>query len=392
MDRTKRSLIAAFTALVILAAGCGGGGDEEAEAPTEVPTAVPTATPSEEPTEAPTPTPGFQLGDLDLSSYALTGLPIDDPEAARRPALGVKMDNVVEALPQSGVADADVVVEELVEGRLTRLVPIFHSVYPDQIGPVRSGRSSDPDILAAFNRPLFAWWGAMDVVKGEIAQAAADGKLIDVGIDQYPGLYFRQPRPVAVEHTGYTNPNELLAQVADTEPPNAVFGWLDPGEEPSATASREEPGVALEWGGKTSFFVWHAESGSYRHVQWAVPHVDDDGDPVAPANVVVLRVEYQPSAARPDSPQALTVGEGKAWVFTDGRVTVGTWERAEANGPWLLFDESGDQIRLRRGQTYLALFDRRPRFLEASEVTEVLDQIAATEATATATDDAEVEE
>lgn len=382
----KAKFTAACAVLLMVATACGGG-DEQEVAPTAEPTVAPTATPTAEPTEA-EPTPrGFQLGDIDLSTYPLTGEVIEDPTTAERPALGVKMDNVVEALPQSGVADADILVEELVEGRLTRLVPVFHSVYPDQIGPVRSGRSSDPDILAAFNRPLFAWWGAMDVVKGEIAQAVQDGKLIDVGIDSYPGFYFRQDRPVAIEHTGYTNPNDLLAQVTDGEAPKPIFGWLDEDESVPDAVSRPAPGVSLEWGGVNGFFAWNDADKTWRHFEWGVEHVDDDGDPVAPVNVVILQTEYQPSAARPDSPQALTVGEGKAWVLTDGRVTVGTWEREAADGPWLLYDEEGDQIRLRRGQSYIALYDRRPRFLEAADADELLATIAAPTADAAAEDE-----
>jgi hypothetical protein len=369
--RRTMKLVASAVVLLSIAAACGGGDEEEEAAPTAEATEAPTAEPTAAATEEAEPTPEPE-GDV----YPLTGEAIEDPAAAERPALAMKMDNVAEALPQWGIASADIIVEELVEGGLTRLVPVFHSELPDQIGPVRSGRSSDPDIAAAFNRPLFAWWGAMDVVKAEIAQAEADGKLIDVGIDRYPGLYTRDTtRAVDLEHTGVTNPNDLLDQVTDGEAPTPIFGWLDADEVVPEAASEEAPGLRLEWGGINGLFAWNADDETWRHFQWGVPHADASGEPVAVANVVVLRTPYQPSAARPDSPQALTVGEGEAWVFTDGRVTAGTWERAEANGPWVLTDADGNEILLRRGPTYIALFDGEPAILAEGRATELLDSI-----------------
>nr|MDQ6911207.1 DUF3048 domain-containing protein [Actinomycetota bacterium] len=90
--------------------------------------------------------------------YPLTGLPISDQAKAQRAALSVKIDNVPEAQPQTGLDSADVVFEEIVEGGLTRLMAVFQSNDADQLGPVRSVRPTDPNLAAAFGG-VFAYSG-----------------------------------------------------------------------------------------------------------------------------------------------------------------------------------------------------------------------------------------
>ena len=75
--------------------------------------------------------------------------------APDRPALVVKIDNVECAhRTQQGLNNADIVFEEIVEGRLTRFAAVFHSQESNPVGPIRSGRSQDVDLLGAFQRPL----------------------------------------------------------------------------------------------------------------------------------------------------------------------------------------------------------------------------------------------
>ncbi|MEP7046469.1 MAG: DUF3048 domain-containing protein, partial [Ilumatobacteraceae bacterium] len=88
----------------------------------------------------------------------LTGLPITDPSAAGRTALVVKIDNHPDARPQSGLNQADIVFEENVE-QLTRFAAVFQTTAPDPVGPIRSGRTQDVELLGSLNKPIFAWSG-----------------------------------------------------------------------------------------------------------------------------------------------------------------------------------------------------------------------------------------
>ena len=85
---------------------------------------------------------------------ALTGLPGENGRV-----LAVKFDDTTFAHPQQGVEGADVVFVTQVEAGLTRLMAIYSSQYPEVIGPIRSARISDIDILAQFGRVGFAYSG-----------------------------------------------------------------------------------------------------------------------------------------------------------------------------------------------------------------------------------------
>ena len=84
----------------------------------------------------------------------------------------MKIDNHRDARPHAGLNQADVVYEEIVEG-ITRFFAIFHSTDADPIGPIRSARTTDVDLLNQLNRPLFAWSGGNADVVQRIGNANA---------------------------------------------------------------------------------------------------------------------------------------------------------------------------------------------------------------------------
>ena len=94
-----------------------------------------------------------------MRAIALTGLPGTVPD---RPAAVVKIDNGGPARPQTGLNAADIVVEEEVEGGITRFAAVFHST-PSVVGPVRSGRTTDIGIINGLGSPLLLYSGANQV-------------------------------------------------------------------------------------------------------------------------------------------------------------------------------------------------------------------------------------
>ena len=103
----------------------------------------------------------------------LTGLPVSTLIA--RPALVVKIDNHPKARPQWGLNQADVVYEENVE-MLTRFAAVFHTNDSDPVGPIRSGRKQDIDLLEPLNAPLFVWSGG----NAEVTKLVRASSLIDL--------------------------------------------------------------------------------------------------------------------------------------------------------------------------------------------------------------------
>src|SRR5580700_3456406 len=117
------------------------GGQQAAPTPKPRPTASATPTPPPSPTQL-------------LSPF--TG----EPVSSLGPVLAVKIDNIVYARPQTGLIAADIVYVLPVEGGLTRFLAVFSSHFPPVIGPVRSARADDLQLLPQFGRPAFAFSGA----------------------------------------------------------------------------------------------------------------------------------------------------------------------------------------------------------------------------------------
>src|SRR5207342_3095282 len=100
---------------------------------------------------------------------------------------------------------------------------------------------------------------------------------------------------------------------------------------------------------------WDQATGGWKRTQDNTPHVDAKGVQIAPQNVVIMFVPYRKSAADPISPEAVTVGQGEAWVLTDGGVVKGTWSRPDPSKPAVLRDANGQEIGLTPGRTWVEL-------------------------------------
>ena len=279
-------------------------------------------------------------------SMTWTGLQGSDPH---RPALTVKIDNASAARPQTGINEADVVYEEIVEAGLTRFIAIFQSTSPGTVGPVRSGRTSDPILLEGFDRPLFAYSGANRGTN----QAINASPLVDVGYDNAASAYWRSSSRRA-PHNLYASTDSLWALHADrTDVPPApfTFGWEGQPLPDSAIAAE---GVTIDFGRLVADYAWDG-SGWQRSTNGEA-HSDAEGVRVAPTNVVVQFTTYGKSAADSRSPEARTTGSGTAWVFTAGHLMVAEWNRPDPGRPATITID-GEPVLLQPGRTWVALAD-----------------------------------
>jgi hypothetical protein len=276
-----------------------------------------------------------------------------------RAALAVKIDDTERGRPQTGLTQADVVFEEMVEGGLTRVLAVYQSQDPETVGPVRSARSSDLFILAELGQPLFAWSGANPT----FAAAVEAADLLDVGVGAAPEAYRREEdRPAP--YNLYAAPEQLRASVADeaaaSTPPPALFSYREAGA--PLTGSGVEPVSRFDTTGSGGLstriaWEWDAGSASWLRSQDGTPHVDRDGEPVRAANVIVRFTPYRDSGIR-DSvgavvPEAEAVGEGDAWLLSDGQLQRGRWMKGAADAPTTYVDGTGAPLRLTPGQTWV---------------------------------------
>ncbi|HET9612239.1 MAG TPA: DUF3048 domain-containing protein [Acidimicrobiales bacterium] len=348
-DRRHRPVLIAGVAVLIVVAlagaavAWGGGGSEtvtlHALATTTTTTTVPSTT-TTTPKDAPPP------------RAPLTGLTGEFQGRLDRPALVVKIDNVELARPQSGLNQADIVVEEPVEGNLTRLAAVFHSTDAASVGPVRSVRTTDVEMLPLFGRPLFAASGGN---AGVIPQLhAAD--VVDVG-NNVSGQGFHRSGGRPAPHNLFTSTLALYGKAPESPPPpEPLFSYLAR-DEKLPDGAIPVGGVALRFGGgEVSRYTWDGPSGTWLRSQRGSPHVDAGGVRIAPENVVVLEITYDHSGQAGRSvPHGETVGQGRALVLTRGQSVEGTWKRPRPGDPLTLTGPGGAEMELTPGQTFVAL-------------------------------------
>jgi hypothetical protein len=351
---TRRALVAAvLLVLALLAAACGGGDDGEPTINSSV-----TLAPEESTTTsvAETTTTEAEAGPV----APLTGLPAT-LDGLSRPALALKIGNNDErARPQTGINEADLVYEEIVEGGRTRFFAVYQSTVPDAVGSIRSARSSDVDLLRNLNRPLFGNSGSNQGVRNEMRALEDEGGVIIVNHETSiaGSLYYRTTDRRAPDNL-YIDPNDLYAVDVETlGPPSPVFEFRAEDDELSDTAL-PVGGVVVRFSGSSRIaeHYWDEAVGGWVRVQDGTIHVDKDGVEIAPENVLVLSVTYGRSAADPNSPDAVSVGEGLGTLFTDGRAVIVTWSRPDGESPFTLTDADGDPVGLTPGRTWVLLSD-----------------------------------
>ena len=311
-----------------------------------------TATASTEPGATTTTAAATTTTGAPRPTYPLTGLPIDNEVTGYRAALVVKIDNHPQARPQSGLNQADIVFEENVE-QLTRFAAVFQSADADPVGPVRSGRTQDIDLLGSFSRPLFVWSGG----NANVTRAIRRSDLIDVSwtvAGDRGGFRRIRNRAKDIEHTLFASTPLLSTNFtplfAPAPPPQ--FTYRADGE---TAKGRRSPGADVAMDGVAVRWQWDPVFAQYVRDQNGVPHLDFDGIYVNARNVVILEVDYRPSPADRRSPEAQTIGTGVVRVLTANVAIEGTWERADRLAPFTLRDAAGDVIELTPGRTWVEL-------------------------------------
>ncbi len=282
----------------------------------------------------------------------LTGLPLSDASAATRPTVTFKIDNIAAARPQAGLNSADLVIETLVEGGLTRLFTVFQSTDAPMVGPIRSARPVDTSLLIMLSGGIFAFSGA---VPKEIADLKANSGAAIFYSDSMP-KYFTIRKDRRSGHDVFTSTSRLyeagLAAKPGLKAPKGVFtfGATAPAGTPTTSMSVKFPAISSAW-------TWNGTQ--YLRTQQGTDDLLEDGSQVNAANVVVLSVGTAATdgvdRAGSSVPLPIVTGSGTCWVLRDGIRVEGTWSRPKADQPWVLKDTSGQVIPLHPGRTWVEL-------------------------------------
>lgn len=352
----------AVALVLAMFAACSAGSDAESTTtvrPTTTTTTTTTTSTTTTTTVPPTTTSTTTTTTLPVVlRVPLTGDPVGSTdEILDRPALVVKIDNHPRSRPQAGLNNSDIVFEEIVEGQLTRFAAVFQSGDADLVGPIRSGRSQDVDMLGPLNGPVFAWSGGNAGVRNLIRNS--DFINLDAGFT--PGYYRRSGRG-GTPHNLYSSTSALYANVPaeELDAPPAIFSYLRPEETFSGEAATiiDVPmaGVSVRW-------EWDSEEQVYRRFQNGNSHETEDAGQVVADNIVVMGVEYHPSAVDRRSPEAQTLGSGPLYVFADGMLRVGLWIHLDRLDPYGLVADDDSIIDLPPGRTFVQLARNAENFV-----------------------------
>ncbi len=284
----------------------------------------------------------------------LDGLPVDDPLLLDRRVIAVKIDNHWNARPQSGIQEADAVYELLVEAGLTRFIALFHDGDSAYLGPMRSGRPTDPTLL----KPL----GATFTISG--AQDWVISRIVSAGVS-----LIGEVRPATFRVATRFAPHNLyvdtaaLREYADErgyadEAPGDLFAWgsweMNLGEPATTIGFDWSPGLQVRWD-------WTGEN--YERYTGGEPHewvsIDGETSHITTDTLVVLfatRYTASPSGAGKSVPAMDTVGTGRALVFSGGEVRDGTWTRASIEEPFTLTSGDGSVLTVPPGKPWISVF------------------------------------
>ena len=272
----------------------------------------------------------------------LTGLP---SARSATSAIVVKVDNSSKARPQAGLGVADVVIEQEVEGGITRFAAIFQSSAPERIGPVRSARSTDISFLSALGQPGLVYSGANEVFDTLIVRQE---RVRNYSASRFGG-YWRDNARSAPSNL-YTSMSQFSTQAT---PPPAWFhfgtGSTAQGAPVSSFVARF-PATSITW-------TWNGAA--WDRAQDGRNHTSESGAVLEATNVVVAQVAVVDSGLKDPTgavvPEFVWAGEGPVAVFTNGHRIDGRWIRPTLADPAVLVDGAGAVIELAPGTTWVEL-------------------------------------
>ncbi len=345
---SRRQLLALAGGVAIVSACSGGSTSADTSLPTTAPASstTTTSTTTTVPVTTTTTIPATTTT-IPAPVEPLTGLPLTDPTLPARVALVVKVSNDKGARPQTGLNDADIVLEAWGAGP-TRFATVWHSRDLDFVGPIRSCREQDVNLVGEFNRAVFACSGGNP---GNIALVRnSDMLLITEGKGPGWELDPHRKRP----HKTHANTALLRSNAGpDRTGPSQQYRYR--GQGVPALSGERMTGFDLQI--QQVFVQWRYDptTSAYLRHQDGHPHLLENGQQVSTDNVVIAWLDYYPSHTDARSPDGVTTGSHTATVFTGGRMITGTWARASRLDPFTLTDAAGAPILLTPGRTFFEL-------------------------------------
>lgn len=343
MNKNTRKFAVLALATSLFLAACGGG-DEEAVAPQDKPVS-------------------------ENTKWPLTQLPGPE-DAASQPVLAIKVENDPSIRPQYGLDAADIVVEELVEGGLTRFVAFFQSNVPDEVGPIRSARHVDASIVSPL-ADYFVMSGASGVTFAYIDQNMPINimRVLEGG----PGMHRTNYHPAP--HNVFVYPMDVISGIQTAASPTGGL-FVYPAQEAAPAASgspapastvnpalangKDVTNILLEFSkGNKPGWTWDTASGTWLRDDGSKPHMAISGKQIFAKNVVVMRVPTVDAGYKDPAggyvPRTVLEGTGPGFAMLGNKKIDVTWSKPDVKSPITLTDSTGKVVGLLPGNTWVEL-------------------------------------
>ena len=274
----------------------------------------------------------------------------------------MKIDDTPEAHPQIGLEDADVVYIEQVEGGLTRLAALFSSVIPSHVGPVRSARISDIELLAQYGHVAFAYSGAQK----KMLPVIADADLENLGAQQESADIYTRDSERNAPYNMILRADLLMSKLASKD--ISITSAKNPGWTfgPVPKNGKMIVSAKMNWPANSYTATW-----SSTDFRWLLSHHDQSdvsasGINLGPTTMVIQIVSITDSEYHDKfggiTPFSATVGSGSGFILRDGQVFDALWTRADAQSGTTWSASDGSPITFAPGQVWVALTDSAPEF------------------------------
>jgi hypothetical protein len=310
------------------------------------------------------------------SCWPLNGMPITagGPSVQRRP-LAVKIDNAPNARPHYGISQADMVMELLVEGFITRLAAYFHSQDPDTIGAVRSVRFSDR-YTTPMVRGSLVFSGASQLMERLVREDIEAGAYVGVSpqLGQGRTFYRTNVDGKVAPHNLFTSSQALRDATNDVGGGGAVivprWDFLASAQHPETAGGfvgsvradrmiipyRLDARVRYEYDAASRTYARLQSASSALNYQREVDGMN--GQEIAARNIVIINTDIWATEVRDDAGGAASLdmrltGTGKASIFRDGRRQDGTWSRASYTDAFVFTNFYNQKVYLSPGQTWI---------------------------------------
>ena len=322
-----------------------------ADSPLPAPRALVVTAPTPLPTPTPEPTPI-------MVPAPLTGLPVS-VAASMQHVVAVMVDDHRDARPQSGFNAASQVWQAPAEGGIPRYMMIFQESVPALVGPIRSARQYFLEWASEW-KALYVHVGGAPNALATLSSKGRGELVYNADGFRFEGTQMWRVKTRNAPHNEYTDGTHLrtiegIVGAADVPiTPSWTFG-------PGASSWTRPTGttIVVSYPYETVTYRYDAVTNTYpRFIDKSKTQQIDagDGQPIAPSNVVILRMQF--GALNDGHPlkyrlEAADVGSGEAIISSNGQVIHGTWEKAAIDAPTLLLGPDGQPITLTAGQTYV---------------------------------------